>query len=243
MKKELGKLIIGISIVLAALVLGKAFAERYKQNDVITVTGLGEADFTSDLIVWDAIFSINDYELSNAYKRLENDRAKIKNYFISKGVAEDEIVFSSVDITKNYHYEYNDKGYISSQSFAGFDLRQTVKIESEEVDKIEILSRESTELINEGIELLSNPPSYYYTQLAELKFKMIENATQDARERARIIAKNSGGKLGDLKSSSMGVFQINARNSNEDYSWGGNFNTSSKLKTASITIRLVYKVK
>ena len=29
----------------------------------------------------------------------------------------------------------------------------------------------------------------------------------------------------------------------ENYSWGGTFNTSSKDKTASITMKLVYKVK
>jgi len=40
----------------------------------------------------------------------------------------------------------------------------------------------------------------------------------------------------------MGVIQITAKNSAEDYSWGGSFNTSSKLKTASITIRLEYEI-
>jgi len=40
----------------------------------------------------------------------------------------------------------------------------------------------------------------------------------------------------------MGVFQITGTNSAEDYSWGGSFNTDSKYKTASITVRLVYEV-
>lgn len=41
----------------------------------------------------------------------------------------------------------------------------------------------------------------------------------------------------------MGVFQIVGLNSEEDYSWGGTFNTSSKLKTASVTVRSSYKIK
>ena len=57
------------------------------------------------------------------------------------------------------------------------------------------------------------------------------------------IAKNSGSSLGGIKKASMGVFQITGQNSNEDYSSGGVFNTSSKNKTASITMKIEYAVK
>ena len=72
---------------------------------------------------------------------------------------------------------------------------------------------------------------------------MISQATEDARIRAEKIAENAGSNLGILKSARMGVFQITGQNSKEDYSWGGTFNTSSKEKTASITMRLQYQVK
>jgi hypothetical protein len=39
----------------------------------------------------------------------------------------------------------------------------------------------------------------------------------------------------------MGVFQIVAQNSSEEYSWGGSFNTTSKRKTATITVKLDYE--
>jgi hypothetical protein len=76
--------------------------------------------------------------------------------------------------------------------------------------------------------------------LAELKIKMIESATKVARLRAEKIAKQAGGSLGSLKTADLGVFQITGQNSSEYYSWGGSFNTSSKKKTASVTIRLKY---
>jgi hypothetical protein len=69
---------------------------------------------------------------------------------------------------------------------------------------------------------------------------MIEAATTDAKERADKIAENAGSSLGELKDAEMGVFQITGQNTSEDYSWGGSFNTSSKKKTANITIRLKY---
>ena len=44
-----------------------------------------------------------------------------------------------------------------------------------------------------------------------------------------------------LKNAKMGGFQIVGQNSSESYSWGGSFNTSSKRKTASITMKLEYE--
>jgi hypothetical protein len=38
----------------------------------------------------------------------------------------------------------------------------------------------------------------------------------------------------------MGVFQITGRNSTEEYSYGGSYNTSERYQTASITIRMDY---
>lgn len=72
---------------------------------------------------------------------------------------------------------------------------------------------------------------------------MISRATEDARIRAEKIAHNSGSTLGELIDAKMGIFQITGQNSNENYSWGGTFNTSDKKKTASITMKLNYKVK
>jgi hypothetical protein len=46
-----------------------------------------------------------------------------------------------------------------------------------------------------------------------------------------------------MVNSTQGVFQIVGYNSSEDYSWGGAFNTSSKKKTASVTVKLVYQAK
>ena len=78
----------------------------------------------------------------------------------------------------------------------------------------------------------------------DLKLEMLAEASKNARERAETITKNAGGKLGDLKTATTGVFQITAPNSaDEDYSWGGAFNTSSKQKHVSINMRQTYYVK
>ena len=242
MKTNANSFIIAVAIVLSAFLFANAFKNRNQSNDTISVTGLGKKDFTSDLIVWSGSFSKKSFTLKEAYASLDTDRAKIKNYLSSKGIADSEIVFSAVSFNKDFETTYNENGTLKQQLFTGFTLTQNVTIQSKEVNKIEDISRQSSELINSGIEFYSNAPEYYYTKLAELKIQMIAEATKDANIRAKSIAENAGADLGNLKKSDMGVFQITGQNSSEDFSYGGSFNTFSKNKTANITVKLVYQV-
>lgn len=242
MRNYANTLIIALAVVVAAFLFSNAFRNRNQSADTISVTGLGKKDFVSDLIVWSGSFSKKSMILKDAYAALDADREKIKSYLLSKGIQQNEIVFSAVNFNKDFDYIYNENGSTKQQIFTGFNLTQTVTIQSTQVNMIEDISRQSSELINSGVEFYSNPPEYYYTKLAELKIKMIAEATKDARTRAESIAKNAGADLGNLKKSDMGVFQITGQNSSEDFSYGGSFNTMSKNKTANITVKLVYQV-
>ena len=242
-KNHIGLIVVSAAIVFSTFLAANAFKNRNSNNDTINVTGLGSKDFESDLIVWNSSFTKKSADLKSAYASLEKDREALKNYLLSKGVKEKEIVFSSVGISKDFDRTYDEYQNVRSEVFTGYTLKQNVQVESKEVEKIENISRQVTELINSGVELYSDQPEYYYTKLAELKLKMIAEATKDAKLRAEKIAENAGAKLGDLKKSEMGVFQIIAQNSSEDYSWGGSFNTSSKKKTANITMKLAYNIR
>ena len=241
MKNFTSTIIISFTIIIAATILGHAWVKSHKKlNNTIYVTGLAAKDFQSDLIVWNCSFSRKSMSIKDAYKLLKKDADNIKSYLIKKGVNEKEIVFTSVNIQREFRTEVINN--IKNQVFDGFSLVQKVKIESKDVDKIENVSREVTELIDLDIELNSLEPIYLYTRLAELKIEMIAKATQDARTRAEQIAKNAGSKLDNLKNANMGVFQITGQNSAEEFSYGGTFNTSSKNKTASITVRLEFGI-
>ncbi|MDT0608571.1 SIMPL domain-containing protein [Croceitalea rosinachiae] len=240
--KHLTAIIFGLAIVIAAFFLGNAYVERANPAQVISVTGLGNENFTSDLIVWEGRFSAYSSVLTSAFERLNEQKEIVRNYLVSKGINNENIIFTSVQTTEQRDNKYENGNYVGS-IFRGYELSQSVQIESIDVSKIEAVSREITELLNKGVQFNSSPPRYYYTKLADLKIEMISKATEDARIRAERIAENAGGNLGELISARMGVFQITGQNSGEDYSWGGSFNTASKNKTASITIRLEYNVK
>ncbi len=241
MKSHLNTLLIATAVVLSALLFSQAFLNRNKSADTISVTGLGSKDFISDLIVWKGSFRQKNLDLKEAYAQLDRDREKIRSYLVGKGVDAKNIVFSAIDINREFDEQYDGNGNRISSTFTGYRLNQDVQVESRDVDKVELISREVSELINSGIEFYSQAPEYYYTRLAELKIEMIATATRDARIRAEKIAEQAGSDLGELKKADMGVFQIVAQNSSEDFSWGGSFNTSSKRKTANITVRLEYE--
>lgn len=241
MTTQKNAIIYGIAIVLAALLISYAYMNRNKSEGSISVTGLGKADFTSDLIVWEAYYSIEDRNLSNAYKNLNRQKQIILDFLNEKKLDPNEIVFRAVSTHENTEPKYIDGKHVGYE-FVGYSMTQTVEVKSFEVEKIEKVSRQITELLNQGVQVYSNPPRYYYTKLEDLKIEMISKATENAHLRAKTIATNAGAELGKLTYSKMGIFQITGQYSEEDHSWGGAFNTNSKEKTASITMKLNYSI-
>jgi hypothetical protein len=240
MRIVLSAIILGICGIFAFWVAGYAFKYKFKSQETILVTGLAEKDFVSDLIVWNGSYSRKSMDLKNAYAELKSDEKIVRNYLTSKGIADSTINFSAVNINKEFNSKTDANGRQLSQEFSGYNLTQSIHIESGDIEKIDKISREATELIQNGIEFNSPPPLYYNTKLAEVKMDLLAKASADARQRAETIAKNAGSSLGKLIKATMGVFQITGKNSNEDFSYGGAFNTSSKMKTGSITIKMEF---
>ncbi len=241
--KTLVAIIFALAIIIASFVLGNAFMNRNHSQQTISVTGLGKEDFTSDLIVWEGRFSKENTNLQQAYADLAKDKDVVMQYLVSKGIKAEEIVFTAVRTNDKTRPNYSANGNYVGEEFIGYILEQQVQIDSENVEVVEVISREITELLNKGVQFYSDAPRYYYTKIEDLKIEMISRATENARLRAEKIAENSGAGLGELVDAQMGIFQITGQNSGEDYSWGGAFNTSAKEKTTSITMRLTYEVK
>ena len=179
----------------------------------------------------------------DAYSIIKEDAGLIKAYLLENGISEEEMVFNSVNISKRYTPMYDENGEYIGDYPDGYDLYQEVSVTSGDIDKVEKISRDITELIESGVEFTSEAPEYYYTKLDELKLQLIDEATQNAKQRIDIITAGTGGSAGKLLNANLGVFQITAQNSSsEEYSYGGNFNTSARHKTATITVKLNYAV-
>ena len=243
MKQNLKFVIIGLAIIVSAWLLGRAYTYKYRSQDTIVVTGLGETEFASDLIVWDGELVYDTQDVASGYAQLERNKQKVLEFITSRGVATEQIVFKFVNVYKQTEPVYNANGNYAGQRFTGYRLSQGFSIESSEVDKVENISREISALIAKGVSIEAYQPSYYYTKLDDVKLSLIERASADARVRAEKIATNAGARVGRVASAKMGVFQITGANSNEEFSAGGSFNTSSRQKKARITMKVEYRVK
>lgn len=232
-------LIAVIGVIGAACILGSAYKYKYRVNNTINVTGNAKKDFEADIVKWSATYSKKSMDLSSASEDLKNDRELVRKFLIEKGVKENEILFNAVNISRDFSYHRDNNGN-SYNTFTGYNLTQTVSVESNELNVVDNVSREISALISQGIELASNEPSYYYSQLEDLKLALIAEASQNAKARAENIATESGVSLGDLKKADLGIFQITGQNENEEFSYGGVFNVSSRYKTANITVRSTY---
>lgn len=234
--------ILGICFVLAAIAVGIFYYQSKKPAKTVSVVGLAEKDFTSDLIVWELRYDVLDMDMKRSYALIKDQNKIVKEFLNNKGIKSDEIDFKNISTRPKYDSHWENGHWV--ETFEGYLAEQRIRVESKDVEKIEKIIREISELYDQNIKISSDDPEYYYTKLSDLKLEMLAEASKNARERAQTVTENAGGKLGDLKNATTGVFQITAPNSSEDsYSWGGAFNTSSKQKHVSINMRLTYYVK
>ena len=233
----------GIAAIVCAFVLGNAYTYKFRAQDTVVVTGLGETEFASDLIVWSGAITAEAANAAAGYAQIETSKRKVQEYLAAKGIPAEAVVFDFVNVNKQFAPVYNAGGSWAGQRFTGYELRQRFTVESEEVDKVEAVSREMSSLIAQGVSIEAYQPDYYYTRLDDVKLALIERASADARTRAEKIAVNAGAKIGKVRSARMGVFQITGANTNEEFSAGGSFNTSSRQKKARITMRIEYRIK
>lgn len=241
--KNLKYILLGIAAIVCAVVLARAYTYKYRSQDKIVVTGLGETEFASDRIVWSGVLTAEAQNVAAGYAEIEASKLKVQQYLAAKGLAAEAVVFEFVNTEKLYEPVYNAAGNWAGQRFKGYQLRQRFTVESSEVEKVETISREISSLIAQGVAIEAYAPDYYYTKLDDVKLGLIEKASADARTRAAKIALNAGTKIGRVASARMGVFQITGANSNEEFSAGGSFNTASRNKKARITMRIEYRIK
>lgn len=235
-------IILALGVVLAAIVVAAAYTEGHRPTQgTITVTGLGETVFTSDLIVIRGSISARSMDASEAYANIEQNRQRVVDVLTANGVDSASVMFTMPNVVRCTRSIYNNGNYEGSE-FAGYSITQSFTVESTDIDVVESAARELPSLIAEGMDISVYEPMYYYTGLEDVKLSLLSAAAADARERALNIAESSNAELGELRLSRAGVFQITASTGDEEFSAGGLFNTNSRDKKARVTVRSEFYV-
>lgn len=229
---------LAIGIVLSSIIFGWFFSQTRKGDEAITVTGSAKRRISSDLVLWSAGVTAQGSQLADPYRQLTDNIPRIKQYLLSKGITEDQMVVSSITTTT---LKRRDSDGNESSEITGYALRQQIEVRSNDVAKIEQVAREATELINQGILIESSAPTYYYTKLGDLKVEMLGEAAKDAKDRAEKIASSTGNSIGSVKSARMGVLQITAADST-DVSDYGVYDTSTIEKDMTAVVNVSFVV-
>jgi Uncharacterized protein conserved in bacteria len=227
----LAAMILALGLLASTSVATYGLVKIKTQANTITVTGSAKKQIKSDYVTWKGTFSRQSSDLSEAYSKLEEDLDKVKVYLKHEGLTESDYTVSSINTQVNYKMLPN--GYASSE-VESYRLYQDIDLRSGDIDRITKISRESTKLIQDGVQFQSMAPMYFYTKIADLKVDMLALATKDARNRAQKIAENAGAKIVSLKSAKMGVFQITPINSNDVSDYGINDTSSIEKEIMSV---------
>ena len=223
---------IAVATIVSSVILSQGFLKVMKfTREQITVTGSAQMDIKSDYIDWKGSFSRRNLDMKTAYTELKADLEKVKQYIKDRKVKDDEVIISPVYTVTLY--KPNEKGFDTNE-IEGYRLSQDIEIRSADVDRITQVSREATELIDQGIQFESSAPEYYYKKIDDLKIEMLAKATLNAKERAANMAKATGNKIGFIRSAKMGVFQITPINSTDVSDWGVNDTTSLEKKVTAV---------
>ena len=216
-----GKFYSGLAIMLGLIVLGlmipKAVREFRSFDRTVNVKGLCEREVEADKVIWPVVYKVMDNDLGNIYSVTDRNNAAIVEFLKSGGLQDSEITVSVPSISDKYANEYgnNDRTY-------RYLSTNVVTVCTGNVDTVLDLMKKQTDLLKKGIVVgsentWSNPVEFKFEGLNEIKPGMIEEATKNAREVGEKFAKDSGSRLGKIKTASQGTFTISDRDSNTPY--------------------------
>lgn len=231
-------LFLALGIIISAVIVSSTLEKIKLSEEKITVKGYAKKEIISDVAVWKFRVVGRSVVIGQAYDVVKNDTKKVMDFLRSKGISGDKLDVKP--ITTQTVFKQSPQGYFTNE-IAGYQLEQPFEIESKDVNLISDLSKEIATLSNQGVELISMQPEFYYSKLEDLKIELIGKATQNARQRAEEFAKSSDIKVGNMRSASQGIFQITPVNSIEvqDY---GMYDTSTIKKSVNAVVTINYAI-
>lgn len=232
-------LIIGVVASLCLIISTSIVAQTLSRSG-IEVTGSAVAVVKSDLASWNLDIVSSSKVKKDAYTKLVKDKAGVLNYLHAKGFSDSEIDIQNV-IPNPVYVVSADTGETTNE-IDHYDLTQTIRITSNNIALVKEVSLDAANLLNQGIDVKSNSPEYYYTKLSDLKISLLNEASEDAKRRAKAMLKSTHNRIGAIKSVKTGVFQITTPNSTEvsDY---GVYDTSTIDKKVTAVTQVTFRIR
>ena len=232
----LGLLSIGVAVVLTAKIVAGTIHDARHIHDTISVTGSARKPITSDLVRWSLTVHREAPTAAAAARRLRGQVAAVRTFLVRQGIPSNEISPEVVTSDELVTPLGKQRRKISFRVSQGLDVSTR---------KLDVLERAATQvggLIAQGIDVSAGSPAYISTELTNAKLDALAAATEDARKRAEILVHGLGGKLGPMRRTQLGVYQITPRDSTEVSDYGIN-DTTSREKDVNAVVTATFAVK
>jgi hypothetical protein len=204
---------IGLGVALAGWFVGQALYQIKASQRYVTVKGLDEREVAADLAIWPLNISVTGNDLSKLQGRLDQDRRAIKAFLLRMGFTAAEMSEAPPRIT-----DYYAQGYTGSNLPPyRYKAESSVTLTSTKVQAAKKAMEASGDLVRQGVVLsqdYSRGVEFLFTGLNQIKPPMIAQATKNARAAAEQFARDSGAKVGGIRTASQGLFTIRNRDVN-----------------------------
>lgn len=208
--------ILAVGLICAGLFVRNGLNSFSARSRTVTVKGLAEMEVKADKVIWPLVYKVLGNDMNELYTEIKTSNQKIVAFLKSKGIKESEISINAPEIIDTKAERYNN-----TVAPYRYNVTTVVTVNSGQVDLVRSLVNEQSELLKQGIAIVSGDYSsrviYDYTGLNDIKPKMIEEATKNARVAAEKFAKDSDSELGGIQKASQGQFSIRDRDDNTPY--------------------------
>lgn len=215
---RINSLIVGASLIIGLIGLGlsiKSGLLTFKSMErSVVVKGLAELEVNSDTAIWPIKFSDAGNDLTQLMEKVQTKNQSIIAFLKLHGFDDNEITIGTQSVHDKLATEYSN-----NQKFKyRYTVESSLSVYTHSPDKVLNASSKISDLAKQNIVMLrqeyNNKLQFLFTKLNDIKPKMVQTATQNAREVALKFAKDSDSKLGKIKSARQGQFSISDRDSN-----------------------------
>lgn len=191
---------------------------RFKTLDrKVTVKGLSEREVLANKVTWPLIYKELGNDPSAMYELIEQKNQKVVSFLKAEGLGNDEISVNPPTIRDRQADNYGNE--IMNYRYKA---ECVIIVTSTDIDKVRRLMRRQSELMKQGIALVSeeygdNSVRYEYTGLNDIKQEMVEEAMKNAKTTAEQFARDADARLDGVITAQQGQFSIDDRDRNTPY--------------------------
>ena len=208
--------LLAIGLIILGTQIQKGINNFVEKDRIVTVKGLAEMEVPANKVTWPLMYKEVGNDLTALYNRINATNIAIVDFLKKKGITEEEISINAPEII-----DMQAERYVGENKTYRYNVTTVITVTSAKVDLVRSLISEQSELLKQGIAITGGDYRYQiqydYTSLNEIKPKMIEEATKNAREAALKFAKDSDSELGKIRRASQGQFSIDNRDANTPY--------------------------